>query len=82
MGVKVAVIGTHCTGKTKLCSQLVEFLKSKGRSVVFVPEMVRKCPLPVNEKTSVKAQEWIVLNQIEEEKKAKMHKLLCMVHKC
>ena len=71
MGVKIAVIGTHCTGKTKLCSQLRDYLKSKGHKVDFVSEVVRGCPHPVNEKTSIKAQEWVILKQIEEENKKK-----------
>ncbi len=69
MGVKIAIIGTHCTGKTTLMKQLVDYLKSKGKKADFVKEVVRDCPFPVNEKTTVKAQDWIIKKQIEEENK-------------
>ncbi len=64
---KVAFIGSHGVGKTTLCYGLAALLKARDLSVEVVHEVARRCPLPINEETSVAAQSWILHSQIAEE---------------
>jgi nicotinamide riboside kinase len=64
---KVAFIGTHGVGKTTLCYGLAARLKGRDVSLDVVHEVARRCPLPINEETSVAAQSWILHTQIAEE---------------
>ena len=65
--MKVAFIGTHGVGKTTLCYDLAAALKRRGRSVDVVKEVARLSPLPINRKTSLEAQTWILMTQVAEE---------------
>jgi nicotinamide riboside kinase len=64
---KVAFIGTHGVGKTTLCYGLAARLKKRDVSLEVVHEVARRCPLPINEETSVASQSWILHTQIAEE---------------
>jgi nicotinamide riboside kinase len=64
---KVAFIGTHGVGKTTLCFGLAARLKTLDISLEVVHEVARRCPLPINEGTTVAAQSWILHTQIAEE---------------
>ncbi|NKC10774.1 MAG: AAA family ATPase [Gammaproteobacteria bacterium] len=64
---KIAFIGSHGVGKTTLCFGLAARLKSRDLSVEVVHEVARRCPLPINEETTVEAQAWILHTQIAEE---------------
>src|SRR5262245_14756423 len=64
---KLAFIGSHGVGKTTLCYGLAARLKTRDLAVEIVHEVARRCPLPINESTSVAAQSWIFHNQIAEE---------------
>jgi nicotinamide riboside kinase len=64
---KVAFIGSHGVGKTTLCYGLAARLKRRDVPVEVVHEVARRCPLPINEETSVAAQSWILHTQIAEE---------------
>jgi hypothetical protein len=64
---KIAIIGTHGVGKTKLANALKSFLLKKGKKVELVEEVVRKSPLPINEFQTIKTTLWIVLEQIQDE---------------
>ncbi|HEX3130907.1 MAG TPA: ATP-binding protein [Thermoanaerobaculia bacterium] len=64
---KIAFIGTHGVGKTTLCYGLASRLKRRDISIEVVHEVARRCPLPINEETSVAAQSWILHTQIAEE---------------
>jgi nicotinamide riboside kinase len=64
---KVAFVGSHGVGKTTLCYGLAARLKARDVAVEVVHEVVRRCPLPINEETSVAAQSWILHTQIAEE---------------
>jgi nicotinamide riboside kinase len=64
---KIAFIGSHGVGKTTLCYGLAARLKTRDVSVEVVHEVARRCPLPINEETSVAAQSWILHTQIAEE---------------
>lgn len=65
--MKIAFIGTHGVGKTTLCYGLASRLKRRDVSLEVVHEVARRCPLPINEGTSVDAQSWILHTQIAEE---------------
>ena len=67
---KIAFIGSHGVGKTTLCYGLAARLKTRDVAVEVVHEVARRCPLPINEETSVAAQSWILHTQIAEEQVA------------
>lgn len=79
MTTKIAFIGTHGAGKTTLAHETVSKLKKKDIDAEFLGEIVRDCPLPINENTTKKAQIWLILNQItrELEKEDKTEMLVC-----
>ena len=64
---KVAFVGTHGVGKTTLCFDLAAQLKRLDIGVDIVKEVARRCPLPINENTTIDAQSWILHTQIAEE---------------
>ena len=66
--IKIAIIGTHCTGKTTMCKELMKYLKECGFKVNMIGEVVRDCPYPVNEGGGVKSQRWMINEQIKREK--------------
>lgn len=65
--MKIAFIGTHGVGKTTLCYDLAGALKRSGVAVDMVKEVARLSPLPINRKTSLDAQTWILMTQVAEE---------------
>lgn len=65
--MKIAFIGSHGVGKTTLCFDLASLLKRRGVNVDMVKEVARLSPLPVNRKTSLEAQTWILTTQVAEE---------------
>jgi predicted ATPase len=65
--MKLAFIGTHGTGKTTLCYDLTAALKRHGFNADMVKEVARLSPLPINRKTSLDAQTWILMTQVAEE---------------
>ncbi len=64
---KLAFIGSHGVGKTTLCYGLAGRLKARDVSLDVVHEVARRCPLPINESTSLAAQSWILYTQVAEE---------------
>jgi len=70
---KIAFIGTHGVGKTTLCFDLGAVLKKRGLHVDLVKEVARLSSLPINRKTSLEAQLWILTTQIAEEIRSAAH---------
>ncbi|MDX1502214.1 MAG: ATP-binding protein [Thermoanaerobaculia bacterium] len=64
---KIAFIGSHGVGKTTLCYGLAARLKKRDVSLDVVHEVARRCPLPINQETSIAAQSWILHTQVAEE---------------
>ena len=62
--MKSALIGSHGVGKTTLCFELAAALKRRNADLEMVREVARRCPLPINQETTVAAQEWILHTQI------------------
>ena len=71
--MKVAFIGSHGVGKTTLCYDLAGALKREGVHVDMVKEVARLSPLPINRKTSLEAQTWILMTQVAEEIRSAAH---------
>src|SRR5512137_31969 len=71
--MKLAFIGTHGVGKTTLCYDLAAALKRQGINVDLVKEVARLSPLPINRKTSLDAQTWILATQVAEEIRSGAH---------
>ncbi len=65
--MKIALVGSHGVGKTTICFELAALLKRRNVDVEMVREVARRCPLPINEQTTVAAQEWILHTQICDE---------------
>ncbi len=64
---KLAFIGSHGVGKTTLCYGIAARLKAADISLDVVGEIARRCPLPINQSTTLAAQGWILHTQIAEE---------------
>ncbi|MEJ2187931.1 MAG: AAA family ATPase [Acidobacteriota bacterium] len=62
--MKIALIGSHGVGKTTLCFELAAALKRRNADLEMVREVARRCPLPINQETTIAAQEWILHTQI------------------
>ena len=77
--MKIALIGTHGTGKTTLAHELVAQLKKMGRNAEFLGEIARMCPLPINEELTKNSAEWIIYSQHikEMELEPKCEMLVC-----
>ena len=75
--MKLAFIGSHGVGKTTLCYELASVLKRQGVHVDLVKEVARLSPLPINRKTSLESQTWILTTQIAEEiRSASQHQVV------
>lgn len=64
---KFAIIGTHGTGKTTLAYEVTAELKKIGLHAEMLSEVARRCPFPIHQAVNVKAQMWILTNQIAKE---------------
>ncbi len=64
---KLAFIGSHGVGKTTLCYGLAARLKARDVALDVVDEVARRCPLPINRRTTIAAQSWILHAQIADE---------------
>lgn len=70
MVYKIALIGTHGTGKTALAALIAGELKRRGIEAKFIGEIATRAKekgLPINENTTVQAQLWILHNQFAQE---------------
>jgi len=72
--IKIGMVGTHGIGKTEYVKMLYNWfindnsIKYTKDDIAYIYEIVRDCPYQVNEKTSLKAQKWILDNQIDRER--------------
>lgn len=62
--MKIGIMGTHGIGKTTLAAQMFAHASKTGRKAKLVHEVARSCPLPINDKFTVKAATWIVARHI------------------
>jgi nicotinamide riboside kinase len=74
--MKIAIIGTHFTGKTELAEALHAFFVSQGKDAVLIKEVARRCPMPINDRSTFEAQKWIIAEQIKRENECSFHSVL------
>ncbi|MCR4820069.1 MAG: ATP-binding protein [Elusimicrobiales bacterium] len=70
---KIALISTHGTGKTTLCFEVAAMLKKLGLKVKVFSEIATQAfeqGIPINEKTTLPAQLFIMMQHISEELRA------------
>lgn len=70
---KIAIISTHGTGKTTLCFEVAAMLKKLGLKVKVFSEIATSAfeqGIPINEKTTLPAQMFIMMQHISEELRA------------
>jgi nicotinamide riboside kinase len=71
MAIKIAIMGTHGTGKTTLSYKLAAHYKERGKNVKIVQEVARSCPFPINEGMTKDAAYWIYHEHSKKELEAK-----------
>ena len=64
---KIALIGTHGVGKTTTAYGIGYRLKQMRYDANVVEEGARKCPLPLNKKSTINTQKWILGEQLKKE---------------
>lgn len=67
---KIAIIGTHSTGKTTLSYILAAEQKKLGKSVKIIQEVARSCPYPLNEGMTRECCLWIYHEHVKKELEA------------
>lgn len=67
---KIAIIGTHSTGKTTLSYILASEQKKLGKSVKIIQEVARSCPYPLNEGMTRECCLWIYHEHVKKELEA------------
>ena len=65
--MKIALIGTHSTGKTTLAYAVASELRKAGANAIVLTEIARNCPFPINEQRTLEGQLWILYTQLKEE---------------
>src|SRR6188768_4363959 len=73
--MKIAIVGTHGTGKSTLSYNLASYYKMKGKTVKIVQEVARSCPFPINEKMTIEAAKWIYLEHSRKELEASKNEI-------
>ncbi|MGB7923474.1 MAG: ATP-binding protein [Pyrinomonadaceae bacterium] len=71
--IKIAIIGTHCVGKTTLALELATVIADGGTSVELLAEVARGCPFPINEEATQEAFYWILARQLQLEVEKSTH---------
>ena len=77
--MKIAIIGTHGTGKTTLAYLLAAKAQEKGFSTKIVHEVARTCPFPLNENFDTDGAHWIISTQVKRELSCKAEKTQCII---
>ena len=67
--MKIAVMGSHGTGKSTLVYQMTDQAKQRfrGLDIRVLLEVARECPFPINEEGTEAAQRWIFGRQVVRE---------------
>lgn len=77
MTYKIGFTGTHGTGKTTACLELVTQLKKLGVDANIVTNTARSCPLDINESATTDAQLWIMGTMMKKELESKSNVVVC-----
>lgn len=70
MTKKIAIVGTHGTGKTSLSYLMAAHYKMQGKSVKIIQEVARSCPFPINDKMTKETAMWIYHEHCKKELEA------------
>ena len=73
--MRIAIIGTHSTGKSKLVNKIYSKLKNQ-KDVTIIHEVARICPFGLNKDTTFEAQLWILLEHLRQETEKSGHKFV------
>lgn len=65
--MKIAIIGTHGTGKTTLAYEIATEAKRRKKNAMVINEIARKCPFTLNEGFGLEGAIWIATSQINME---------------
>jgi thymidylate kinase len=65
--MKIAIVGTHGTGKSTLSYLLASQYKKQGKNVKIIQEVARSCPFPINHGMTVEAAKWIYFEHARKE---------------
>ncbi len=68
--MKIAIVGTHGTGKSTLSYLLASHYKKQGKNVKIIQEVARSCPFPINHGMTEEAARWIYLEHARKELEA------------
>lgn len=64
---KLAWVGAQGSAKTTTVNRIYTMLEKLGFLTYKIPETARMCPFPINEKTTILAQLWMINRQLSEE---------------
>jgi thymidylate kinase len=65
--MKIAIVGTHGTGKSTLSYLLASHYKKQGKNVKIIQEVARTCPFPINHGMTIDAAKWIYFEHARKE---------------
>lgn len=68
--MKIAIVGTHGTGKSTLSYLLASHYKKQGKNVKIIQEVARNCPFPINHGMTKEAALWIFYEHSKKELEA------------
>ena len=69
---KVALIGSHGSGKTTCLYSVAYEYKMKKNVIGVLHEVARECPYPINDKADFISQWWMLTHQIENEARSQL----------
>lgn len=64
---KIAIVGTHGTGKTTLAYKICAAAKDRNMNATIINEVARGCPFPLNEGSSLNGCIWMISDQLNKE---------------
>ncbi len=70
--MKIAIVGTHGTGKSTLSYMIAAHYKKLGKKVKVIQEVARACPFPINHGMTKEAALWIYLEHTRQELEAEI----------
>ncbi len=70
--MKIAIVGTHGTGKSTLSYMIAAHYKKLGKKVKVIQEVARACPFPINHGMTKEAALWIYLEHSRQELEAEI----------
>lgn len=68
--MKIAIVGTHGTGKSTLSYLMASHYKKQGQNVKIIQEVARSCPFPINHGMTGEAAKWIYYEHARKELEA------------